>query len=127
MNGADETVHSALDHHALVERLMGNATIAQRMLGQFLSNGPTDLDLMESTIRMGSCADIVSLAHRHKGTAKTLSAPRIAELSAQIEQHAHESSISDMLATVEELRSAHQELQQAFDGWVEGSKIGAST
>ena len=77
MNGASKTIQSAFDHHELVERMMGNATIAQRMLGKFLCNGPVDVDLMESTVRMGSSADIAALAHRHKGTAKTRAAPRM--------------------------------------------------
>lgn len=119
MNGASKTIQSAFDHHELVERMMGNATIAQRMLGKFLCNGPADVDLMESTIRMGSSADIAALAHRHRGTAKTLAAPRIAELSALIERQSREGSLSDLLATVDQLRLAHEELQQAFDEWVQ--------
>lgn len=115
----------ALDRKELTERMMGNIQIAQRMLRQFLDAGPKEVDVLESTIRMGSPEETASLAHRHKGTAKTLAAPRVAEISMTIEQKAREGDLSDLLVELDSLRAAHAELASASDQWFSESESGA--
>lgn len=133
MSAAGETVASALDRQELIERMMGNVQIAQRMLQQFIDKCDTEADLLETTVRLANPDEIASLAHRHKGTAKTLAAPRVATLATEIEQQAREGSVSDLLETVEQLREAHRELKLAVSDWAtesmgaESSQGGAST
>ena len=124
MTAAGEETPLALDRKELTERMMGNIQIAQRMVRQFLDGSSNELDLLETTIRMGNADEVASLAHRHKGTAKTLAAPRVAELSSAIEQQARDGVLSDLLSQLEALRVAHDELRSAVDEWTAESDNG---
>jgi HPt (histidine-containing phosphotransfer) domain-containing protein len=100
-----------IDRDELIERMMGSVALADRMLNRFLDTADADCDLMESTVRLGDKAAIVSAAHRHKGTAQTLAAPRVARLAGELEQRAHSESTAELLAMVDQLRTLHQEIR----------------
>ena len=126
MNTLGQQRNEALNRGELTDRLMGNVEIAQRMVNQFLNSSPQEIDLLESTIRIGHPQEIASLAHRHKGTAKTLAAARIAELSSEIEAQSGEGSISNLLSLLDALRGAHKQLQQELDDWASEPNDGAT-
>ena len=126
MNVANETAPLVLDRKELTERMMGNIQIAQRMVRQFLNSSPEEIDLLEATIRMGHAADVASLAHRHKGTARTLAAPRVGEVAYCIEHAARDGNLADLLAQVDALNAAHEDLKIAVDQWVADTEQEAS-
>lgn len=101
-----------IDRDELIERMMGSMQLADRMLNRFLDSAAADCDLMESTVRLGDRAAIVSAAHRHKGTAQTLAAPRVARLAGELEQRAHSESTTELLAMVDQLRTLHEEIRE---------------
>ena len=104
-----------LDRDELIERMMGSVQMAERMLGKFLDASPSECDALESTARMGDTAELLSLAHRHKGTAKTMSAPRVAVIAEKLEQKAGTDATSELLELIDELRIAHGEFRQAVE------------
>jgi HPt (histidine-containing phosphotransfer) domain-containing protein len=95
--------------------MMGSAALADRMLNRFLDTADADCDLMESTVRLGDKAAIASAAHRHKGTAQTLAAPRVARLAGELEQRANSESTAELLAMVDQLRTLHQEIRAVVE------------
>ena len=125
MDTQGEQQAGILDRNELVGRLMGNREIAQKMVSRFLSSVPQEIDLLESMIRIGDPKEIATLAHRHKGTAKTLAASRIAALSMQIERQSGDGAISNLLSLVDDLRVAHEQLQKELDHWVAEAADGA--
>ncbi len=102
-----------INRDELLDRMMGSAAMAERMLNRFLETAADDCDLMESTVRLGDKAAIASVAHRHKGTARTLAVPRIAQLADKLEQRAKSDSLADLLDMVAQLRICHQEVRDA--------------
>lgn len=126
MNRASERDSDALNREELVDRLLGNVALAQRMLSQFLDTIPEEIDLLEAVIRIGYPEEIASLAHRHKGTAKTLAAGRVAEVAAEIEIQAREGSTSNLLSLLDELRTSYTHLQDELDAWAREASDGAS-
>jgi HPt (histidine-containing phosphotransfer) domain-containing protein len=104
-----------VNREELIERMMGSAAMADRMLARFVDTAAIDCDMLESTVRQGDTDAVASLAHRHKGTAQTLAAPRIARLASQLEQRAQTDSLSDLLQLVDQIRSLHQEVRRAVN------------
>ena len=107
-----------VDRDELVERMMGSIQMAERMLHKFLDSSRAECDALESIVRMGDKTELASLAHRHKGTARTMAAPRVARLARELEQRAHTDPTSELLELVDQLRSTHQEVRDAVvDGF----------
>ena len=104
-----------INHDELIERMMGSAQMAERMLTKFVESSASDCDDLESTIRIGKADDIASLAHRHKGTAQTMAAPRVAEMASQIERDASSEPTSELLELVGQLRASHEEVRDVLE------------
>lgn len=104
---------SVLDRAELQERMLGNAALADRLLHKFLTTAPNECDDLESSIRVGDCQAVASLAHRHKGTARTLATHRVAAVAEQIETHASTDSVSDLLEMLDQMRRLHDEVRDA--------------
>ncbi|WP_153556616.1 Hpt domain-containing protein [Roseimaritima sediminicola] len=105
-----------VDHDELHQRMMGNALLAERMLNKFVATAPAECDQLESAIRIGDKSTVTSLAHRHKGTAKTLATHRVAAAASHLEERAATDSVSELLALLEELRQLHQEVRDVVGG-----------
>jgi len=95
----------------LIERMMGSVPMAERLLKRFVETASQDCELLESTVRLGDQQAIASIAHRHKGTARTLAAPQVAECAAKLEARASTDSTADLLGLVDELRQLHDEVR----------------
>ncbi len=102
---------SVLDRAELQERMLGNAALADRLLEKFLSAAPHECDDLESSIRLGDSQAVASLAHRHKGTARTLATHRVAAMAEYIETHASTDTAGDLLEMLEQMRRLHDEVR----------------
>ncbi|WP_442509591.1 Hpt domain-containing protein [Novipirellula sp. SH528] len=100
-----------IDREQLIQRMMGSAEMAKRMLCRFVETSRSECDLIESTVRLGDKGSLASLAHRHKGTAQTMASARVAQVAAELETRAHCDETSELLAMVDQLRSLHREVQ----------------
>lgn len=101
-----------INYDELVSRMMGSVPMAVRMLERFLNSANSDCDLLESTVRMGDRRAVASLAHRHRGAAQTMAAPRVAKLACEIEQSAAVESISNLLSLIDQLRAHIDEVRK---------------
>jgi HPt (histidine-containing phosphotransfer) domain-containing protein len=110
-----------INRDELVMRMMGSVPMATRMLDRFLATADTECDLIESTIRIGDRRGIASLAHRHRGAAQTLAAPRVARLAGALEQSAPVESLSNLLLMVDQLRALIEEVRHEVTSGVIGA------
>ena len=115
MNPSIEPKVPVINQDELIGRMMGSVQMAERMLTKFVAASETDCDELESLIRLGNVADIVSLAHRHKGTAQTMAAPRVASIAFEIEQRAASDPTFEMLELLRQLRDTHQEVRHQVE------------
>ncbi len=99
----------------LIQRMMGSAQMAERMLDKFVNASEVDCDELESIIRLGNGREIASLAHRHKGTAQTMAALRVASIASEIETRATTDPTSELLDLLTQLRASHQEVRELVD------------
>ncbi|QEG43009.1 Hpt domain-containing protein [Roseimaritima ulvae] len=106
---------SVLDRAELQERMLGNDALADRLLSKFLTTAPSECDDLESSIRLGDRQAVASLAHRHKGTARTLATHRVAAQAEQIETQASTDSVSDLLEMLDQMRRLHDEVRDAVE------------
>lgn len=104
-----------LNREELIARLMGDSEMADYMLGRYLERAAEECDLIESVVRCGDRKAIASVAHRQKGTAKTMAVPRIAQAAEQLECRACTDSTADLLRMAGELRELHEELRAAVE------------
>ncbi len=104
-----------INHDELIQRMMGSVQMAERMLAKFVATSATECDDLESIVRMGNATEIASLAHRHKGTARTMAAPRVASIASEIEKRAATDPTSEMLELVRQLRESHQQVREAVE------------
>ena len=104
-----------INHHELIQRMMGSVQMAERMLAKFVETSATECDDLESFIRMGNVTEIASLAHRHKGTARTMAVPRVASIASEIEKRAATDPTSEMLELVRQLRDSHQQVREVVE------------
>jgi HPt (histidine-containing phosphotransfer) domain-containing protein len=115
MNPDVETSEPAINHDELIQRMMGSAQMAERMLDKFVDASATDCDDLESLVRLGNTNDIASLAHRLKGTAQTMAAPRVADVASEIETRAASDPTSELLDLVDKLRETHDEIRKSVE------------
>lgn len=112
----DRPIESSLpvfDRNELVGRMMGNASMAERLIRKFLDQLDDDCDLLESTVRLGAKDDVASHAHRLKGTARTMATPRLVEIAAELEHRARTDATSELLGLVDRIRASSRELDDA--------------
>ena len=110
-----------LNRDELIDRMMGSVQMAERMLNRFLDASEAECDALESTARMGDVDELISLAHRHKGTAQTLSTPRIAEIAGRLEKRAATDPTSELLGLIDLIRRSHAEVREAFGTGLESN------
>lgn len=114
MKPYSESTPPVINHDELIERMMGSVQMAERMLTKFVETSANDCDDLESIIRLGNADEIVSLAHRHKGTAQTMAAHRVANIARKIETLAGSEPVSELLELVGHLRDSHQEVRESL-------------
>ncbi|TWU33176.1 Hpt domain protein [Novipirellula aureliae] len=102
---------AVVNRDELINRMMGSIPMAERLLKRFVETASQDIELLESTVRLGDQQAIASLAHRHKGTARTIAAPRVAECAAKLEACTSTNSTADLLGILDELRKFHNEVR----------------
>lgn len=112
MKTSSNPIAPVVDRDELIERMMGNIDMAKRMLGRFVESSPAECDLIESTVRLGDKDSVASIAHRHKGTARTMASHRVARLAGELEMRAHSGQVSELLDLVHQLRIMHREVQE---------------
>ena len=101
----------------LVERCLGRIDFAQRVLDVFLSNMNRDVDELLEAIHQKNGRQLAQTAHRIKGSAASISARRLQQLMAEIEEDGRQDAIPDDESLQHRIHSESQSLKSVLVRW----------
>lgn len=102
-----------IEIEALLERCMGSAELAGRLLHRFEMSAHTDLQRLEETATNATIAEFTRLAHTLKGAAGTLGAREVRDQALALEQAGRQSDLADIDARLAQLRREVERLVQS--------------
>ena len=89
---------------------MGNIDLAQRVLEKFQQRFPEELADLESALELGDAERLARIAHRVRGSSATVSAERLAQAAAKIEDASRAGRVTDVPVGMERLRDEWKRL-----------------
>jgi HPt (histidine-containing phosphotransfer) domain-containing protein len=103
----------------MLDRLMGDRTVAGRVIAGFLQDIPVQLRLLEQRLNAGEVKESSRLAHGLKGDAATVSAPLLQEVALQVEEAARAGDLERAAQFLPRLHDKFEELRAALNdaGW----------
>jgi PAS domain S-box-containing protein len=105
---------SVIDYESLLERCMGDPQLVAKMAGKFDLRSRQVWEQLSTEFKAGNAAETARLAHSMKGTAANLSAIRLAELAAQIEQLGKAGDLATAESAVEQLGEELNKCREAL-------------
>ena len=95
---------AVIDFSDLVARCMGNLAFAEKILAKFEQRLEEDLVLLEKEVNQHDSTGIASVAHRLKGASANVSAMRLCDLFARMEQLGRTEQLQQVPSCMDELR-----------------------
>jgi PAS domain S-box-containing protein len=102
------------DEGELLERLMGDRKLAQRLVNSFSQDAPDKLANLGQLIRAADCAGIRAAAHALKGAAANLSARALKELAVQMQEAATRQDLQSCAALAAGMQTEFQRFQSTL-------------
>jgi HPt (histidine-containing phosphotransfer) domain-containing protein len=99
-----------LDLDELLNRCMGNIDLAQRVLEKFHQRIPEELAELQNALELGDAERLARIAHRVRGSSATVSAERLAQAVAEIEDASRAGRVTDVPVCMERLRDEWRKL-----------------
>lgn len=99
-----ETEAAVLDMDSLVERCLGNLSLAERVLAKFLSAFEQDLSELEQAVLAGDGELAASISHRLKGSSASAGANALRDRMARIEEISRQGQMPQMNVCLEDVR-----------------------
>ncbi len=96
----------------LVERLGGNAALLPRFVGMFIKSLDEPIQRLRGAIESGNHDDIHRLAHTIKGSAANISAPRIMNSAAILDETAKSGGSQDYLQQLQRLEAEYDDFKR---------------
>ncbi len=96
---------AVFNHDELIARCMGNLDFAERILNKFQERCNQDVDELEREFRVRNIGAVTCLAHRIKGAAANVSAPRLQACAAAIESFGRAEQFPEIQHRLEQLRN----------------------
>lgn len=106
----DDEVVMALDMESLIQRFEGNMTLLREILGLFLAEANTKLDVMDKGLEAENPEELGYALHSITNIASHVLALDIVKLSRQLEKKCYEGSFDDVREGVAKLRPQFVEL-----------------
>jgi PAS domain S-box-containing protein len=119
----DANAAPIFDRGAMLDRMMGDRSLARKVIGGFLREAPRQLSALRKGLRQGDAAEVRRQAHSMKGGAATISAERLREPCGAMEEAAAEGNLeraAEMMPRMEEQMELLAETLRR-EGWVEAS------
>jgi CheY-like chemotaxis protein/HPt (histidine-containing phosphotransfer) domain-containing protein len=103
----------------MLGRLMGDRTVAGRVIAGFLQDVPVQLRLLEDRLKAGEAKESWRLAHGLKGGAATVSAALLQEVAWQVEEAARAGDLERAAQFLPRLHDQFEQLRVALNdaGW----------
>lgn len=101
----------------LLQRCLGKIDFAQRVLDLFLSKVDRDIEALLDAGQQGNCAQLTQSAHRLKGSAASIAAPRLQKLMSELEKAGRQDAHSDVEQLLSQVQSETQSLKKVLARW----------
>ncbi|MBN1393780.1 MAG: Hpt domain-containing protein [Pirellulales bacterium] len=88
----------------LLNRCMGDRGLVDRVLNKFRSRFPGEMEEITNALKQGDADRVARVAHRVKGTAASVSAKRLFQAAADVEDASRTGRLEDVLPSIERLR-----------------------
>jgi PAS domain S-box-containing protein len=111
----DQEDGNVFNHHALLKRVMGNATIAQKVLDAFLGDCPRQIELLKKQIECGDADGAGRQAHSIKGAAANVGGERLRYLAFKMEKNADSGEMQAVQDAIKDLEEDFFELKKAIE------------
>jgi HPt (histidine-containing phosphotransfer) domain-containing protein len=108
------SVADVLDLPALVDRCMGKADFAQRLLVRFQAQLIEDVKVMAQAAGADELALVAQIAHRIKGASANISASALMKVAAEIEQAARSADHDTLWSRLPILSAEKDRFQQTL-------------
>jgi len=102
------------NRYAMLDRLMGNEVMAERLRKMYLREMPDRMIELASALKSGDGAAATDLAHSLKGASAQMGAERVEALARAIEAAAADGDLSGASAKMEELAKAFSAVRRAM-------------
>ena len=106
---------TVFDRDDLLERLMGNAALADRVLARFTSDVPAQLAALSDALNRADHNATRSIAHSVKGAAANVGGSQLREMARQIEQLAKDGDLERVRHLLPDLNACWERFRQAID------------
>jgi len=106
---------------AMLDRLMGDRSLARKVIGGFLREAPRQLSGLGKSLRQGDAAEVRRQAHSMKGGAATIAAERLRERCGAMEEGAAAGDLERAAALLPKVEEELELLEEALrrEGWAE--------
>jgi HPt (histidine-containing phosphotransfer) domain-containing protein len=100
-----EPAAPAFDYASFIDRCMGSLELAERLVHRFQDVFWTDLAKLEQALDTQDADKMAQVAHHLKGSSANMSAPRIRQCAAEVEQLGRAGQLADMPIRLQRLRA----------------------
>jgi len=109
------------DEEQLMRRLMGNRTLAGKLIAGFLHDVPTKLSRLRGMVDAGDGAGVRAQAHALKGAAATLAAEALRDAAMEMQEAGAAGNFSDTAVLLPLLENRFEQLKATWKqtGWVD--------
>jgi len=121
--GPRATSPAVFDEGALVERLMGDRTLARTIVRGFLDDMPKQLAALRSHLSGGDTAAVQRQAHSIKGAAATVGGNTLRQAALEMEEAARTGDTGGMAARLDEVERQFQAVQKAIESTNGGEPV----
>jgi HPt (histidine-containing phosphotransfer) domain-containing protein len=101
------------DRQDLVSRLMGDETLADRIVTRFLESTPAHIESLRRSLDSGDAAAAERTAHAIKGAASNIGGERLRQVAFAIEQAARDGDLNAAISHLADLQKQFKALQEA--------------
>ncbi len=101
------------DRQDLVSRLMGDETLADRIVTRFLESTPAQIESLRRSLDSGDAAAAERTAHAIKGAASNIGGERLRQVAFAIEQAARDGDLNAAISHLADLQKQFKALQEA--------------
>ncbi len=109
---AEAMSFGAMNFIELRNRCMGNADLMRRVLKKFQRRFSEELAELNEALELGDTPRLARLAHRVKGTSASVSARRLQQTAAELEELGRAGRAAEILPCIERLREEWEKCSQ---------------
>jgi CheY-like chemotaxis protein/HPt (histidine-containing phosphotransfer) domain-containing protein len=115
MPSAGSPIEAQFNRDDLVERLMGNRQLAQRVAGGFMDNMPAQLAALASAIEGNDAPAARLAAHSLKGAAANIGCADVQNLASRIERLGESGVLTEASEALTEFTAAYEAVRPAIE------------